>query len=55
MSPVLASPHTSESTKILHGDLCSSQLVVTFMRLAANFCKMHGCVYLPPSPESHID
>ena len=38
-----------ESTKIVHGDVCSLWLAVTLMRLAATFCKKYvpDCMYSP--------
>ena len=55
MSPILGSACLQKSTKILHGDVCSSWLAITFTRLAANYCK-NVCLiaYSSPSPKSHI-
>ena len=55
MSPVLISPHIWKSTKILHGDDCSSWLTEIFMKLVETFWKnMYSIVCIPPSPKSYI-
>ena len=48
MSPVLTFPHTWKSTKIFHGDVCSSRPAVTFYK---NMCVV-ACP--PSSPKSCI-
>ena len=39
MSPILTVLHVQMSSKIMNGDVCSLWLAVTFMRLAAAFCR----------------
>ena len=56
MSPILVSPYIYKSTKIIHGDVCSSWLVITFMRLAETFCKkcMFEWMYSPFTKITYI-
>ena len=54
LSPILVSSHTQESTKILHGNNCSSWLAESFTRWAETFWKnlcLIACI--PPLPKSH--
>ena len=56
MSSILVSPRNWKSTKILHGDVCSSWLAVTFTRLAATFYKKYvlDCMDSPFTKITHI-
>ena len=54
MSPILIHPHIQKNTKIPHGDICFSWLVVTLTRnlLQKSTCLIAGT---PPSLKSHTD
>ena len=56
MSLIIVSSHIQKSTKILHGDVCSSWLAVTCTRLAEIFCEkyMLDCMHSPFTKITYI-
>ena len=48
--PILISPHIQKSTKILHGDICSSRLAEIFCKKKYEF----ACMYSPFTKTTYI-